>query len=147
MCNWQLPRAQEEEQMLLAVAMSTRRGADVPGSLHEQDLGLEACRGPLGRLQPSVSDGRHVVLEPWLIGHVVNHRHFLHTKKRVESCPKIIRDAISEEEAERSRLEERNKKQGLFALLCCLAVCLAVLLGEEAEGEVLWVPCETATTI
>ena len=60
--------------------MTTRRRADVPGSLHEQDLGLEASRGPLGGLQPSVSNGGHVVLEPWLIGDVVHHCHFLHTK-------------------------------------------------------------------
>ncbi len=119
--------------MHLAVATSTRRRAEVPGSLHEQDLGLEACRGPLGRLQPSVGNGGHVVLEPWLIGDVVHHRHFLHTKQKVESCPKVIRDAISKEEAERSRLEERKEKQGLR---------LYVLIGEELEGEVLWAPCD-----
>jgi len=76
----QSPQAQEEEQMYLAVSTSTRRRAGVPGSLHKQDLGLEACRGPLGRLQPSVSDSGHVVFGPWLIGDVVHHRHFLHTK-------------------------------------------------------------------
>jgi len=79
-CTWQSPQAQEEEQVYLAVSTRTRRRAGVPGSLHKQDLGLEAGRGPLGRLQPSVSDSGHVVFGPWLIGDVVHHRHFLHTK-------------------------------------------------------------------
>ncbi len=111
--TWQSPRTQQEEHVYLAVATSTRRRAmslrrraDVPGSLHEQDLGLEACRGPLGGLQPSVSNGSHVVFEPWLIGDVVHHCHFLHTKITTK----------------RKKREARLRH--------------SVLIGEEREGEV-----------
>ena len=62
-----------------------RRGAEwyqhaseeAPASLHQQNLSLEACRGPLRWLQSTISDSGHVVLGPWLIAQVVDQSHFL----------------------------------------------------------------------